>query len=838
MPHLFPFVNHSGEQTGEEMHTGADRLQRVGPRRRPSLLKGLGGLLRRHHEQLQDLEPLPQTAPIEQQSSITDYFGPCRRRSLEDIMTVPRRVIPSLPRPQTICRAESEKREKLELAAPSPNEHRTLSVDQRRGLSGSAARRPISPRPHLPFVTTISGDAPDIPHHLQPEERPSDDLRSSRGPPEGLPPLQIPDQPLLDADPYIDYDEPEADQLALREECNSTWILNLSMHFRDKSPREKFFVTYAEKPNKWRRLTLSLDYRDAPPNSLEADLSTLHYQRDKSLRIYDAIRESLPEIQYYDTITNLKLETTREDCQLHVHVREDANEIITYPAISLFAHVSACRFRDSQVEFISHLSGFVYKVLAGGTVVIKKEIPGPDAVEEFLYEVNALHALRECENVVQLEGLVTDDSGSAVKGLLISYASQGALVDMLFDFRGTAELPWYRREKWAQQIVRGLMDIHEEGFVQGDFTLSNVVLDSDDNAVIIDINRRGCPVGWEPPELGRLIESGQRIGMHIGIKTDLFQLGMVLWALAEEVDEPERIERPLPRVMDDVPEYFQRMIDACLSESPRDRIEAKKLLRMFPTSAGRPPSQARRSVDFGQHIQAIYDSVSTHRSDKEYIDPELAVTIDEVRRPRPEHNPSDFTSAVTYVDPDSNPASSYRFTSTGSWVDVEHRRGRSPVSSRRRRSSPHGRSVSSATSVSPGQEEHKTLLEAKLWSKCSPSHRTEMSQYPPTINDDDLLPNNTVVSQAERACDRPLSIAQEETLNKQLQAVQLKDPSWLPLSYTDSGCDEQMTEDLNGTRENVTTKNDDPPSLNGEHGLLVGDEKVPDQQAVKSWDIS
>ena len=32
----------------------------------------------------------------------------------------------------------------------------------------------------------------------------------------------------------------------LMEELMKEWILNLSMHFRDKSPREKFFLTYAE----------------------------------------------------------------------------------------------------------------------------------------------------------------------------------------------------------------------------------------------------------------------------------------------------------------------------------------------------------------------------------------------------------------------------------------------------------------------------------------------------------------------------------------------------------------------------------------------------------------
>lgn len=95
--------------------------------------------------------------------------------------------------------------------------------------------------------------------------------------------------------------------------------------------------------------------------------------------------------------------------------------------------------------------------------------------------------------------------------MLISFAEKGALVDMIFDTNGS--LSWKRRERWARQITEGLAEIHESGFVQGDFTLSNIVIDEYDNAKIIDINRRGCPVGWEPPEVATLIESGQRISM-------------------------------------------------------------------------------------------------------------------------------------------------------------------------------------------------------------------------------------------------------------------------------------------------------------------------------------
>jgi hypothetical protein len=98
------------------------------------------------------------------------------------------------------------------------------------------------------------------------------------------------------------------------------------MHFRDKSNREKFFVTYREPCETeivWRRVTISLDYRKAPEDSLEMELTKTKFQRDKSAKIYEAIRDSLSAIRFYDTVTNLKLQTT--DGRLHVHVAEDLN---------------------------------------------------------------------------------------------------------------------------------------------------------------------------------------------------------------------------------------------------------------------------------------------------------------------------------------------------------------------------------------------------------------------------------------------------------------------------------------------------------------------------------
>ncbi len=58
---------------------------------------------------------------------------------------------------------------------------------------------------------------------------------------------------------------------------------------------------------------------------MEEELKALQKQGDKSAAIYGAIRDSLPDIQFYDTVTNLRLET--REGRLHVHVTEDVNEI-------------------------------------------------------------------------------------------------------------------------------------------------------------------------------------------------------------------------------------------------------------------------------------------------------------------------------------------------------------------------------------------------------------------------------------------------------------------------------------------------------------------------------
>ncbi|KAF5667934.1 serine threonine kinase [Fusarium denticulatum] len=454
----------------------------------------------------------PKSPQHEVDSADLDKGGLIRRMS--------RRVVPGLPRAQTFKRQVSERRTNLSPIEPTPDERRAVSMDRRsyRPRSPSASQPATNPRVSAPsflgspqdeiprFVPSISvNDVTD-----EPPREPADGILH---PDEEM---TLADEcPAQDSLSTADTRSITASQYdaIIHEELEKTWILNLSMHFRDRSKREKFFVTYRERDHLWRR------------------------------------------------------------------------EIIQYPTVAQIKHLGCRRIRERDITFESHMSGFVYKVNVNGHTLIKKEIPSPDTIDEFLYEINALNALRSSRNIIHFYGVVVDDQDQNVKGLLINYADQGALIDVIYEHckDGDYDLPWATRERWARQIVEGLSDIHESGFVQGDFTLSNIVIDGYGDAKIIDINRRGCPVGWEPPEATPLIESNQRITMYIGVKSDLYQLGMVLWALATQEDEPEAQGRPLilgPEV--NIPDWYRQMAEVCLSNDPRMRLQASALLEMFP----------------------------------------------------------------------------------------------------------------------------------------------------------------------------------------------------------------------------------------------------------------
>jgi hypothetical protein len=167
----------------------------------------------------------------------------------------PRKTVAGLLSAESLKRDSSERRDRLSPHQPDPEERRAVSVDRR----AAAKYMRSQSAPGFPFQPSHS--APDVSTSY----------------------LYLESQGHQRADPEKDHQmeriastsswamSEDLERLAIQAELEARWILNLSMHFKDRSNREKFFITYAVKPNRWIRVTVSCDYRNPSPNSFEAD---------------------------------------------------------------------------------------------------------------------------------------------------------------------------------------------------------------------------------------------------------------------------------------------------------------------------------------------------------------------------------------------------------------------------------------------------------------------------------------------------------------------------------------------------------------------------------------
>jgi len=229
------------------------------------------------------------------------------------------------------------------------------------------------------------------------------------------------------------------------ESGTNPWAINSRKPFGEDGHQEKFLLTYAETLTDWRRVTLSYDSSNALENSFEQQIGQKRFQRDKMDVLWSAIKESLTDIQLYTTVTNLKIETV--DDRVHIHVIEDIDEIIHYPQSSVVKHLEYPQFKEDQVAMDSHLKDFVYKVVVGAEILVRYDIPGPNNVEDFLQELDALHRMQGSSHIVTLKGIVVDNEECVVKSYLTEYAEAGTLADIIYDYKG--KIPWPQRERWA-----------------------------------------------------------------------------------------------------------------------------------------------------------------------------------------------------------------------------------------------------------------------------------------------------------------------------------------------------------------------------------------------------
>ncbi|KAH6714480.1 kinase-like domain-containing protein, partial [Leptodontidium sp. MPI-SDFR-AT-0119] len=334
----------------------------------------------------------------------------------------------------------------------------------------------------------------------------------------------------------------------------------------------------------WQRFTITFE---SPKTMASIGLPTQSYRDRETMvsTLMNAMWDSIFSNNFVDSTTNLNI--CRDGQGYFARCSSDLESAIEFPLHAEVAGgLNLQTVRETDLKVVHHWAGWVYVVTQSqsndGTEYTKKEIPTQQQVESFHYELDSLSRLQYSPFILKLHGVVTDQSGTYVKGMLVEdLCPLGVFIS---NHKG--HLTWQRKLKWARQILSTLAAIHKMGIVMGEVNYAQFGLDNHDNIKAMGIKKRGCPSGWESPEDLETKQPGQSSGIfgpeskRMGQKMDMYQAGLLLWMLATE-EFPENYEgHPLPG-MGEMPSFYRCIVDTCLEKNPKHRKDATQLLRQF-----------------------------------------------------------------------------------------------------------------------------------------------------------------------------------------------------------------------------------------------------------------
>ena len=227
---------------------------------------------------------------------------------------------------------------------------------------------------------------------------------------------------------------------------------------------------------------------------------------------------------------------------------------------------------------------------------------------EHLYSIRLLHCMKGTPGFAKLVGIVTDKHIAQAKSYLIELPrTRHSLLSI------APGQPWTRREKWARQLLRSVAEAHSKGFVIGRIgPVSPRIIEGTDSILLWRFSSKFA-MGNQfdlhyPPEFQHYKYApkgtNEADSGDITTKTDLYELGVMLWLLAENLpkthrspvcirnkcrnvldskcNDSHRNPTALPELSTDVPQYYKDIVNACWAKYPQDRVCARTLLKWFP----------------------------------------------------------------------------------------------------------------------------------------------------------------------------------------------------------------------------------------------------------------
>lgn len=212
---------------------------------------------------------------------------------------------------------------------------------------------------------------------------------------------------------------------------------------------------------------------------------------------------------------------------------------------------------------------------------IEKPFYNPLDTKILQQELQNLKLFRQSTSIVQLLSVVistnpyhtgkSEDSGHVLRGFLLEYHPGGTLEDAL---RENFVCPGSRR--WPVQIARGLQQLHHQNIAHMDLKPSNIVVNTNGDAVIIDISGIAFTNGWLAPEMHEM-DDPISLPWEARRRNDIWAYGTLLSMIAQlESDENQA------RLLNHVIEETKKI-------EPSERVELCHIIAKLELNATSEP---------------------------------------------------------------------------------------------------------------------------------------------------------------------------------------------------------------------------------------------------------
>ena len=406
---------------------------------------------------------------------------------------------------------------------------------------------------------------------------------------------------------------------------NRLFVLAMKQSYIQDQLTHQYYLLYAQTPRCWQRVIFSATFKNLQDVSAIPQVS-IPDTADRSCKILPnavntILSTLLPHTQLFPSVTRISLCLVEDEAGTivqklpQIESAEDCLEIEMSKEDEILhdIEIMGCHiFPESEIIATSRMSSACFAVKLDGQACVERKIPfasagwdGENGLRDFINDLKLLNSLQGCRGIPRLIGVVFDDAHLRLKSYLYEAPMISQLNRVLYIAESRSEtIPWSIRELWSKQLAQAMAEVHRKGLTIGVLARNNIGLRVDGSVILSQFITSGRYLHQEeelmPPELRS--PHGNAPQQPFNDRTDIFQLALFLWLLAEHkpCTTGVRCSRyvctkfpryqctadhanlaHLPPCLGGVPSYFSDIITQCRSSNPKVRPTARRIAEIL-----------------------------------------------------------------------------------------------------------------------------------------------------------------------------------------------------------------------------------------------------------------